>query len=366
MNKYTSLDNAKPSIDRVLKLDTANSCNFAVMLTRSLSIIILLVLALSCGRSKLPGRFIAETDTAFSQDVRDISAKINKNPQNAELWYRRGNTFFYQDRYKDAAMDMETAVTLDSLNALYHFRLGETMLKMDSANSRKSKRHLEKAVQLKPDFNEANLLLAKYFLARQEYDKAEAILKKLTGVADYSDKSFVFLGICSKEKKDTVNAILYFEKALQQNTQNYDAALQVALLKANTINTDAMQYFNRAIAINEAAEEAWYGKGLLSQQLGKYQQALECYDKTSGINPAHTFALYNSAVVYSLTSNWIKTEEYCNRLLKLDETANTYALRGYSYEKRGKKEKAAEDYRTALKLDPANEPALAGLKAIGY
>jgi tetratricopeptide (TPR) repeat protein len=326
-----------------------------------------MVLCFSCTHGNVKGRFISEKDTSFSQDIRDISAKINKNPDKANLYYLRGNAFFYQDKFKDASTDFETAVQLDSLNATYHFRLGESLLKQDTAESKLARTHLLTAVRLAPELWDAKLQLAKLYVARQEYPLAESLLKEMVPVADMADKALLLMGIVQKEKKDTTLSLVSFDKALQINPKNYDAAMQIALIKSAQNDKNQLQYFDRVLAINEYSDEAWYGKGLCYYRQKEYKNALACFDKTTAINPLHKMSRYNSALIFSIFEDWGRAEEWCNKALDLDpKFANALALRGFVAENKGNKKAAEADYRAALNADPNNLPAIKGLKALGY
>jgi len=338
-----------------------------MLFQRVLTALLIIVSVLACSSKGHMGRRIDENDTSFSKDIRDISARINKDPENAELYYRRGNTFFYQEKYKDALIDLETSVNLDSSNAVSHHLLAETILKLDTADSRKARYHLEKALKLKSDFADAKLTLSKLYIARQEYKKADDLLKSLTDNQDLADKAFLYLGISKKEQKDTVNALVYFEKAIQSNSNNYEAAMQTALIKAEQNDPLALQYFDRVIAMNEYSDEAFYGKGLLLQKQLKYKDAFIHYEKARTINPGHILATYNTAVLYNLFEDFEKAEEMCNKTLDLaPDYPNALALRGFSYEKRGDKKRAEVDYRKALESDHKNQMAILGLKALGF
>jgi tetratricopeptide (TPR) repeat protein len=83
---------------------------------------IVLIVAISCNSNRNSGRFISETDTSFSEEIRSVSAKINANPDDAELYYKRGNTFYFEKKYKDAILDFETAIALNPKQALYHYK----------------------------------------------------------------------------------------------------------------------------------------------------------------------------------------------------------------------------------------------------
>lgn len=332
---------------------------------RFLTAMLLAILWSSCSNPEGKGRYISETDTSFSKDIRDISARINKDPLNAKLYYSRGNAFYYQDKFKDAVMDLETSVRLDSNNAVYHNLLGECLLKLDTADSRKARMHLEKALLLQPDFPEAALNLGKLYIARQEYDKAEKLLKNIASKPDQSAKANLWLGISRKEQKDTNRALMYFEKVQESEADNYEAAIQIALIRAARNDPNTPKYFDKVIAINEYSDEAFYGKGLWLQQHQLYKDALANYDKVRTLNPSHILCLYNSAVIYNLFEEYAKAGEFCNKVLDLDsKNANAFALRGFTYEKRGNKAAAIQDYKDAIAIDPKNEPAILGLKLL--
>lgn len=334
------------------------------MLSRMISVFFALALFVSC-KHEVPGRYISENDTAFSKDIRDVSAKINQDPFNADLYYKRGNAFYYQKKLNDAILDFETAVKLDSNNALYHFRLGETCLLQDSANPIKTMHHLEKATALKKDFYEAEFALAKLLLYRQSYEKAIKAFEKLERQPDYADKAIFYKGMGYKEQKDTLRAMQHFEKVLQINPQNYDAVMQIASMYLLRDNDLALQYYDRALAINETSDEACYGKGFFYQNRGEYNKAVAMYDKARLINPAHKLALYNTAFVALAQAQFSKCMELCNAYLLLDEkNANVYAMRGTVYEKMGNKKAAMQDYNAALSIDPKNLPAATGKKIL--
>jgi len=334
------------------------------MLRKKPALLFIVLAALSCQREN-PGRYISENDTAFSKDIRDVSAKINKDPQNADLYYKRGNAFYYQKLLNDAIIDFETAVKLDSNNALYHFRLGETFLMQDSANPIKTLHHLQKATVLKKDFFEAEFALAKLFLYRQNYDKAIKVFEKLESQTEYADKAIFYKGMGYKEQKDTLRAMQHFEKVLQINPQYYDAVMQIASMYAGRGDDLALQYYDRAMAINEASDEACYGKGYFYQQMGEYDKAVAMYDKARLINTAHKLALYNSAFIALYQRKYEKCVDLCNTYIEMDDNnANAFALRGAAYEKSGNKKAALQDYNAALAIDPNNLPAKTGKQIV--
>ena len=126
----------------------------------SVMLLTLMVYIQSCDRS-LPPRYISESDTSFSADIRNLSKKINKDPKNAELYYKRSNAFFFEDNYKQATLDIEYALQLDSNKELYHYSRGKYLMAGDTANAKEAEHSFTKAIRINPKFLDAHLDLAK-------------------------------------------------------------------------------------------------------------------------------------------------------------------------------------------------------------
>ena len=323
---------------------------------------IVLIVAISCNNHRNSGRFISETDTTFSEDVRSVSAKINQNPNDAELYYKRGNTFYYEKRFKDAILDFDVAITLNNNQPLYHLRCAESWISLDSTNSEKTKLHLLKAIELKPNYYAAMSLLGKYYLARQQYKEAVDSYTKLLNEPEFSDESYVMIAVAYKEQKDTLKAEAFIDKALTVNPQNFDAVMQKVLILFNRNDAQLLQWSNKAIRMNEFSDEALYTHALILQKQQKYSDAVGYYERVIKVNPNHTLAHYNVAVIQSLFENYEEAIDWSDKALDLNpEFAQAIALKGYCYEKMGNKKAALQEYKAALSVDPSLKSAKEGL-----
>jgi tetratricopeptide (TPR) repeat protein len=324
-----------------------------------------ILLAGSCG-TKPQGRYISETDTTFSADIRSISARINKEPGNADLYYKRANTFYFETRFRDALQDIDFALSLDSLNPVYHVRKAEILMGTDSADSKKAIVHYRKALALKPGMEDALSGLGKIQLARQEYSEALETFNTLLEVNPMNAGTLVYMGLAAKEMKDTAQAMARFEKALSINPSEFNAVMQMANLYAERKPDLALQYYDRALSIDEYSDEALYAKGFLLQKIGRYQDALGLYLRTKEVNAGHRFAYYNSAVIYGLFKDFEEALRWLDDLIALDENfAKAYHYRAYVNEQLGRTKDAIGDYRKTLELDPKNEDAKNQLTALG-
>ena len=326
---------------------------------------IVLIVVLSCNSNRNSGRFISETDTTYSEDVRAISAKINAKPDDAELYYKRGNTFYYEKRFNDAVLDFEFAITLNPIQPLYHFRCAETLISMDSTNSEKTKLHLTKTLELKPDYYAAASLLAKYHLARQQYPEAIKLYTGLLDQPEFADPAFVMLSIAHKEQKDTLKAEAIIDQALTVNPENFDAVMQKVLILNHRNDPLVLTWANKAVRMNEFSDEALYTLGLVLQNQQKYADAMSYYERVIKVNPNHIFAHYNLAVIQSLFENFEESIDWCEKTLDLNsEFANAMALKGYCYEMQGNKKAALQEYKAALSINPGLDLAKIGLKNV--
>jgi tetratricopeptide (TPR) repeat protein len=334
---------------------------------RQLGVIYLLVMFLiNCG-SKYPegALIISSKDTLYNADILSASDKINKEPFNAEYYYLRANAFFYQKDYPHAIQDLSCAISLNARNPLYHLRIAQSYIDQDSANYLKASKHLKTSLELKPDYSEAQFILAKLLLARQQYSQAESMFLKLKDDSEYASKSKLLLVVAYKEQKDTLKALTVLDDILLNDPNNYDATMQKALFLLNKNEELASQFVDKALSIDEFNSEALYLKGLILQRKGKYADAEIIYNRAIKIDPSHIFAHYNLAVIQSMFDNNEAVIDLCGKILDLDP--NNYkalVLRGYAFEQKGNKKAALFDYKAAIQINPDYKPAQEYLKSL--
>ncbi len=304
-------------------------------------------------------RYISQTDTTFSADIRSISAKINQDPTNAENYYLRGNSFYYANKFKDAIVDLNTAIQLNHKNPLYHFRIAESYLSLDSANYELCNKHLYQCIQLKNNnYPEAELLLAKLNIARQQYKEALTTLNELVLIPEYQEKAMLLKAVSLKEQKDTIASLQLVDKVLLLNPNNFDATMQKALFLIDKDPKLCEKFVNKAIALNEFSDEALYTKGLLEQRKENFSNAVKLYEKVIKINPYHLFAYYNRAVIETMFENYEVSIELCDKITTLNpKFTKAYVLRGYAFLLLNNKPLAIDNFKKALVLDPNSKIA---------
>lgn len=103
-------------------------------------------------------------------------------------------------------------------------------------------------------------------------------------------EEWVKAGKESLDKSSTENALYCFEKATEIDPDYAEGWYYkgVAYYKINGKTTDfELESYNRALEINPLYEKAWFARGWALYDIGKYEEAIECFDKTLEINPDH-------------------------------------------------------------------------------
>lgn len=330
----------------------------------SVMLLSLLVFTQSCDKKTAP-RYISETDTTYSLDIRNVSKKINADPLNPELYYKRSNAFFFEDNFKQATLDIEYALQLDSVSPLYNFCRGKYLMAGDTANAKEAEKSFLKAIKTDPKFFDAHLDLAKLYLAKQTYDKSQEEYILANKLDPSNPAPYFYLGIIAKEMGDTSKAMMLFEKTLVYDSKHYNAIMQLGNFYAETHDRKALLFFDRAMEINEYSDEAMYAKGLFLQKDQQYKDAAALYATVAKINPSHIFCRYNLGFIEGLFGNYQKAITHLDETINLaPEYADAYTLRGLMKEKLKNSTGAYNDYKNALLLDENQIKAKEGLKRI--
>jgi tetratricopeptide (TPR) repeat protein len=330
----------------------------------SIFVICLLLFGTACKEARNT-RYISETDTTYSADIRSVSKKINAQPKNAELYYTRSKAFYFEDNFKQAVLDIDYALTIDSVNALYFYQRGLYLMSGDTANAKEAEVSYRKAISFKRDFFDAYIALGELLLAKQKYTESEKNYIEANKLDPSNPLPYFYLGIIAKEMKDTSKAILLFEKTLVYDSRHYNSLMQLGNYYAEKKDKKALLFFDQAIAVNEFSDEAVYAKGLYLQKKGLYKDAAALYEQVAKMNPGHIYCRYNLAYINGLFGNYTKAVTLLDEAIDLaPEYADAYTLRGAMKEKLKNSTGAFNDYSKALQLDENQKLAREGLTRI--
>lgn len=116
---------------------------------------------------------------------------------------------------------------------------------------------------------------------------------------------------------------------------------------------DAIEAFNKAIRLDPADAVAYNNRGAAYGQMGNHKQQIEDCNKALQLNPNDAVAYNNRGVAYGELGNYEQEIEDCTKAIELNpKLAVAYYHRGIAYQKLGNRKQAEKDKRMAYSLNP--------------
>jgi tetratricopeptide (TPR) repeat protein len=115
----------------------------------------------------------------------------------------------------------------------------------------------------------------------------------------------------------------------------------------------AIEHFNKAIEINPKDSVAYNNRGAAYGQIGNYKQQIEDCNKAIELNPKDAVAYNNRGVAYGELGNYEQEVADCSKAIEISpKLAVAYYHRGIAYQKLGDRKQAAKDKSKAYALNP--------------
>ena len=123
------------------------------------------------------------------------------------------------------------------------------------------------------------------------------------------------------KEKDPKKEIEYYSKCLKLDPKNADAWNNkgVALEKLGRYE-EAIRCFDKALEIinSEKDESVWFGKGFAFYNLGRYEEAIRCYDKALKIDPEDEVGWYIKGVALAELGRYEEAIRCFDKALEID------------------------------------------------
>lgn len=362
-NAFSQLIHKNPS--RMLNLQQNKNMKIFKILSALFSITFLF----SCGTSN--NSDVAkkiEVDTTLSKlnspELKAVNKELLDNPNNPDLYYKRGKIYFGNHDLEAAKNDAERAIKLDSLKPEYFILLADAYFTANE--TRKSKESLERCVKINPASIEANLKLAELYFYVKKYQEAINYANNALKVNENTAKAYFIKGMCYKESGDTSIAVSSFQTAVEQDNTQMDAYIELGILLTKKKNPLALEYLNSALKIDPANEDVMYNIGYYFQHKEEYKTAIEAYKKLLVKNINYKEAHYNlGAIEILMTKNYKEAIKHFSNAINADANyADAYFARGVCYEELKDKVNATADYQMALQIEPNHKFAVENLNKL--
>lgn len=317
-----------------------------------------------CGSATENADGTAQKEQTVSKSAAEISAQIEKDPNNAELYYRRANIYF-EEKYLDKALaDIKQALVLAVDNPVYLFQQGRILYAMNRTQD--AAKCYEKAISLKPDFVEAQLKLAELYYLVKEHKKSLDLFNVVLATDKQNTEALFYKGMNYKETGDTASAVQAFQKVYEIDQRHYDAVMQLGNLYAGLQNKIALDYYIAASRLHPKSPEPPYAAGVFLQQAKDYKRAVKMYEQALKADARYYQAYYNAALISVEAGRYNDAITSLSAAIRLEPgLTDAYYMRGVCYEQLKNKDDARVNYEYALELNPQHTLAQKALKSMG-
>jgi tetratricopeptide (TPR) repeat protein len=285
-----------------------------------------------------------------------LSIEIAENPDDAELFFLRGEQFYKKELFDEAIGDLNTALSLDSLQADYYHLLSNAY--MDYFKSKQSLQVMEKAAKLFPDRILTLLKLSETQMILKKFEDMNVTLRRIISKDPQNAEAYFMMGLLLRETGELDKAKNALQSAVEFDAELIDAWLILGSIYEDEQNPLALTYYKSATEINPQDVQALHSLAFYYQNNDNVDKALDTYREINLINKNYRDAYLNAGILYLEKEDLVNAKEQFEILVGIDpKFFLAYYYRGLVNEQLGEIESAKNDYQTCLNFNPKYERA---------
>lgn len=279
----------------------------------------------------------------------DISEAINLDPKDVDYLNSRAQIYFEQFQYDLADADAKKITELEPGNPLGWLCLGR------NADARKDYdkaiEHYNYAVKLDNSNAQSYSLRAYTYISQKRWSEATDDVVSAFSI-DITDGGALD---CVNTLADSASVVLCSKMKIQAkkdpNNSLWPFIIGATYEKRGNM-TEALEFFNKSFDIEPSA---WAAQRLSAaySDADNLKMALDFADRAIQMDSTDTDGLYSKAMAYFKARRWEDADRALSIYLDAEpERADAYCYRGFTRDHLGKTNEAADDYDTAITLQP--------------
>jgi len=328
--------------------------------------LLMIIFATSCETKNNTKVEVPQQDTTLSEKAlafKAINDQLKANINDPALYLKRAELYKKYSDITSAIDDVDRAIKIDSLKPEFYLLKAELL---KSTNKLKeAKTTLDQCMLVDNENVQARLELGYLALVIKDYqqalDYADAALRRNI----YSAEAYFLKGMIFQEKGDTATAISSFITVTEQESDYYDAYIQLGLLHMNSNLDLSKGYLKNALNLKPKSVEALYAYAVCCQERAEYNEAIETYHSILTISQIPE-PYFNLGFIHQeyLKTYEVAIENYTKAINVAPNYFEAYYNRGLCNEELKKYKQAEDDFRMALKINPTYTYAAIALERV--
>lgn len=326
--------------------------------------LIVLIVFVSCKSETSKTSTQNETPIEYESEFDSINSLLKSQPSNAKLYNYRASLREADKDFESALGDLNRAIEVDSLNDQWYLRKANLLFELE--RFKESKDVLDNAIFIVPGSIPIMLRKSEIYLITGDLQQSINWANAALNFDVYNAQAYYLKGMAHKYGRDTVKAVTSFQTAVEQDINHYEAYMQLANLYAIEKHDLAPSYYQNALRIKPNSIEAYYGKGLYFQNIGRSDLALKDYKAILEIDDKYPEAYYNMGYVKLVQLEEVDTAAVLfNKAFSLnDNYFDALYMIGYCQELKNEKQQAKKTFKLVLENVPTHLLAAKGLSRV--
>ena len=220
-----------------------------------------------------------------------------------------GANDLYKEKREEVLADYEELSKRKNYTAVDYYNLG--FLYEQVGGKEEAIRYYIKAVQMKPDYNQALYNLANIYRDTGNYKSAMEAYGRLIHFYPKFAGAYLNMGQIFNALGDEPRARQYYLKVIGLEPDNSEAYFNLGYLSESQGElSDAVNYYEKSVEVAPKNAEAYYNLGNVYASLGQKAEAIASYLKTVSINPRHQDAYVNLSILSFKSANFKGAIQY--------------------------------------------------------